>query len=724
MKEVVSISASDLQRRYKLTLFLGVMLLIVAIFSYTWTVVLSEREALKNSLQKQGQQLQFLLHEKINIARFHVAAMRRTVERGVSQPELVDAGMMNRLNRVAAAAAPIDAPWDSLPVSMASEVGSLLIDPHSHSDKNFKRNLNATLTMLPQVVAMHGQQKMFQWSYYYSQDKTWTAIFPEFSRAEVFKQTKASNMRGALDVILDEANTAPLRMAGPEFNPARTTVWIAPYFDFAGKGMMVSLLAPVYHLNEYVGAVGTDVTLAFLDALLLTQPASLGRTMIVDSAGFLLADSGQSLQSAKTILRIADVIPQYSSDKIADDLQSMRFPLQDTPWTLILYVPNAEINTHLLVVSRPFIAMALILLVAFLALAWIQNRRYTIPALQLVEYLDLVDTKPDTAPPKVPAIWHHWFDSVGKTALERRELLARTMEHAILLEGKVESRTLALSMANDELLNTIEILQKTQKQLVRSEKMASLGAMVAGVAHELNTPLGNALLVITTIRDSQQQMANQLAQGLRRADLEQFLLRLDQAGDVLQRNVQIAGNLVQRFKEVAVNQTNEQHRSFNLHEATACIAIVLGPMTSRVPCIVLNETPPDIVMDSYPGAIEQIFTNLISNACNHAFEGSKNGVVRIDAAYVTTDQIVVTVSDNGTGITPENLPHIFDPFFTTKMGRGGTGLGLHIVLNIVENILGGTIEVISTSDGTQFVMTLPRISPYSAPPEDNSINSL
>jgi signal transduction histidine kinase len=184
-----------------------------------------------------------------------------------------------------------------------------------------------------------------------------------------------------------------------------------------------------------------------------------------------------------------------------------------------------------------------------------------------------------------------------------------------------------------------------------------------------------------------------------------------QANDILLRSIGVASELVRRFKEVAVNQTSEQFGSFGLRELADNILAMLHPTLSRTCMVVHNEIPEEIQMQSYPGALGQVLTNLIMNAANHAFEGRVQGALRLHADLTETAQgnrLVLRVEDDGIGIDTDVLPRIFDPFYTTKMGRGGTGLGLSIVLNAVEGVLQGQIDVQSSAQGTTFVLNLPQ----------------
>lgn len=282
------------------------------------------------------------------------------------------------------------------------------------------------------------------------------------------------------------------------------------------------------------------------------------------------------------------------------------------------------------------------------------------------------------------------------------------------LEHRVVERTNALQEANLELASTLETLKRAQEDLVRSEKLAALGSLVAGIAHELNTPIGNTLMVASTLIDQTVAFATSYENGLKRSALENFIRDVGKAGDIMVRNLHRAADLVTSFKQVAVDQTSSQRRQFKLAEVIGEIVLTLWPSIKKTSYSVAQTIDKEIVMDSYPGPLGQILTNLVNNALIHGFENCATGLISITGNSIDADWIELVVADDGNGIAPENLKRIYDPFFTTKMGSGGTGLGLNIVHNIVTGVLGGRIAVHSEpGHGTTFTLTLPKIAPIS-----------
>jgi PAS domain S-box-containing protein len=281
------------------------------------------------------------------------------------------------------------------------------------------------------------------------------------------------------------------------------------------------------------------------------------------------------------------------------------------------------------------------------------------------------------------------------------------------LEQRVQQRTEQLQAANADLSQALRTLEQARDSLVQSEKLASLGALVAGIAHELNTPIGNGVMVASTLHERTNAFAQAMKQPLQRATLEQFISDTQLASDLLLRNLSRSASLVSSFKQIAVDQTSEQRRQFDLSNLIEEVVLTLSPSTQRAHCKVRTDIAADLLLDSFPGPLIQILTNLIDNAITHGFSSEKHGTVDIVGRSTDTGWVSLTVRDNGRGIASEHVKHVFDPFFTTRLGQGGSGLGLHIVHNIVTNVLGGQIELHTVEgSGTSFVLNLPVTAPF------------
>jgi signal transduction histidine kinase len=250
---------------------------------------------------------------------------------------------------------------------------------------------------------------------------------------------------------------------------------------------------------------------------------------------------------------------------------------------------------------------------------------------------------------------------------------------------------------------------ETQRYLIETERLAALGRLVAGVAHELNGPIGISLTVASTLAYRCANFADQIVSGpVRRSRLVDFSDGCRDAANQLVVNLQRAGELIQSFKQVAADRSQADRRIFDLRLATEQIVASVRPGLSKYRDSLALEIPSDIMLDSYPGAYGQVLTNLIFNAVTHGFAGGLDGHVLIKARHLDPGQVEITFSDDGGGIPEEVQRHVFDPFFTTGRAQGRTGLGLYIVRNLVTDQLGGRISLVSApGKGTIVCMTLP-----------------
>ncbi len=303
--------------------------------------------------------------------------------------------------------------------------------------------------------------------------------------------------------------------------------------------------------------------------------------------------------------------------------------------------------------------------------------------------------------------------AILRDVTEKQQIERELRDLNVNLEVRVQTRTAELESTNRELQHTLQTLQLAQNELVRAERLASLGSLVAGVAHELNTPIGNSVTVASTLQEKTREFEQDFAGGtLKKSGLTSYLDTASTASDLLMRNLHQARELIASFKQVAVDQTSEKRRGFDLKEVIEEVVATLHPMLKKTPHEVKLTLQPEIAMDSFPGPLGQVITNLVNNALLHAFGDTGTGQIHIEAYAADSELVEIQIQDNGCGIPQHHLPKIFDPFFTTRLGQGGSGLGLHIVYSIVTRVLGGRINVRSRpSAGTLFTIQVPRVAP-------------
>ncbi|HEY9611623.1 hybrid sensor histidine kinase/response regulator [Allocoleopsis sp.] len=283
------------------------------------------------------------------------------------------------------------------------------------------------------------------------------------------------------------------------------------------------------------------------------------------------------------------------------------------------------------------------------------------------------------------------------------EVLARVETHLAIrnLQRNLKDK-------NEELGKTLQQLKTTQFQLIESEKMAALGNLVAGVAHEINTPIGISVTAASVLAEDTTDFSNIYQSGkMKRADLETFLDTARESSRMILANLKRAADLVQSFKQVAVDQSSESQRCFYLKEYLEEIILSLIGNLKKTKHTIKITGDANLTLNSYPGALSQIVTNLVMNSLIHAYAEEEAGQIQLDFQR-EGEQLILQYSDDGQGIKPENISQIFDPFFTTNRSQGNTGLGLHIVYNLITQKLRGTIQCESqVGRGTKFTLKLP-----------------
>lgn len=276
------------------------------------------------------------------------------------------------------------------------------------------------------------------------------------------------------------------------------------------------------------------------------------------------------------------------------------------------------------------------------------------------------------------------------------------------LEEKVNQRTQNLAAMNETLKKTIETLQETKSKLVESEKMASLGNLVAGISHEINTPVGIGITSATHIQEKLQHLENDFNKNdLKKSHLEKFISQASAASKILVQNLQRASDLIRSFKHVAVDQSSDEWRKINLKDYCDEIILSLHPKLKNKSVDITNNIDPEIELHTNPGAIYQILSNFILNSLSHGFEDKNTGQIEIEAKN-HTETTTMIYRDDGNGMTEESRKHIFEPFYTTKRGSGGSGLGMNIVYNLVKKQLNGDIDLNSEQgEGVEIRVALP-----------------
>lgn len=486
---------------------------------------------------------------------------------------------------------------------------------------------------------------------------------------------------------------------------------------------ILNLAASPYAVNNELNLLEI-----YLTELIVADADSSGLiyVAIVNDNGSLLLDVGHHPTSPSQPLPTPD-LPQHYNTALERGIVHVRQPLllANNAVGYLQYGLSTELlknaTRQSLQQGTALVLLSLLLgtvLVLSLGIPLTRRIGLLIDASEAIAAGNYLHTAPEQGRDEIAKLAHH-FNIMANAIRQRIDALEESraeISHLnASLEQRVAERTSQLATLNRTLEETVTHLQQTQESLIQSEKLASLGTLVAGVAHELNTPIGNALMVATTLEDKTHEFVPLLAKGLKRSELEQYLNNVQASGLLITRSIARAADLIASFKQVAIDQTSSQRRRFELQQVSKEVADTLAYRLKNTAYQLLIDIPDGIAMDSYPGPFGQVLSNLINNALIHGFGGRLQGTIRITAREHQNQRVLLEFSDDGTGISPENLKHIFDPFFTTRLGQGGSGLGLNIVHNIVEGLLGGHLQIESAvGKGTRFLIDLPLQAPSNA----------
>jgi signal transduction histidine kinase len=353
-----------------------------------------------------------------------------------------------------------------------------------------------------------------------------------------------------------------------------------------------------------------------------------------------------------------------------------------------------------------------LLLGLFLFFAWcfsiFASRMMSAPFYRLLEVIKTVTGKQDYSI-RADVVTD---DALGVLSENFNIMIAdiETRNHEVAsARRELEVRVREVDISNRELSSTLQKLRATQQKLINNEKMASLGGLVAGIAHEINTPVGVGVTAASTLLESTRSVSNKYERGeLTNSSLLQYIEHATSAANIILGNLERAANLIQSFKQVAVDQSNSEVRQIELKNYLGQVLTSLNPQFRKTNLRYEFECPSGLSIRSYPGALSQIVTNFVMNAIIHGYQKGDSGKISLVVSSCDPEGVCICFSDDGKGISPENIGRVWDPFFTTNRGGGGSGLGLHIVYNLVTQQLCGNIEIESSlGKGTAIRLFLP-----------------
>ena len=486
---------------------------------------------------------------------------------------------------------------------------------------------------------------------------------------------------------------------------------------------MVAYSIEVQGNSAYQYLIG-ELGIQSLPELLQTIRVSSDQTvMILDAADQLIGHPVESLsrqQMNLSTLPILNAEPSTFGRNGQFSFQETEYygsliEIPNPQWKIIVAMPVSDFWNLLVVVFRSL----LVVFVLSLVFAFILSRRLGARLIagfhaysQVVQQLTLGNYR--ITPPRTRiAELKQLSEDLALTgqAIQKREQQLESINAD--LEQHIAERTRDLQTANDDLKRTLTQLKQAQHELVEHGKLAALGSLVAGVSHELNTPIGVSVTASSSVVADAKALQKKMEDGqLSKSDFEEGIRHIISGSELIARNLSRATELIASFKQVAVDQSSDLRRQFLLEDVIRDVISTLQPKFKKRQFEFQIHCDDHVNMDSYPGSLIQVLTNLIDNAVFHGYHGKNAGQVVVRARRLSETHAEIDVEDFGSGIPKAHIHRVFEPFYTTKLGQGGSGLGLNIVYAIVQKVLGGRIEVVShEGQGTRFTLTVPVRAP-------------
>ncbi|MBD2056173.1 GHKL domain-containing protein [Oculatella sp. FACHB-28] len=629
-----------------------------------------------------------------------------------------------------------------------------------------KREIEMALSLNPLFQASRENIPNLAWVYYISESR-FVNIYPWVSSSEYL-------------IKESDYDQDFYQLGLPENNPQRQIFWTHAYTDTAGKGLMVTISAPIYDKDNFLGTIALDFTLDVLNETIKNSAIERDRqinTFIINQYDQLLAHPDLVNSTDAKVKSIQAALPEDLQNQFkqllqtpADQINSvnsyilLHHQLDNAPWKLVLWVPKTAITLKALSGTNwLFLALlpglGLILIVA----NHLTRKRFILPARKLVEHIETESQGIISDELEVPKIWQPWFERISYIFGENRTLLQRLeaytqqleaknadlqrtenllAEHNRNLEIQVEERTnqlkqviLQLRQQTQDLENTLEELRQTQTQLIQSEKMSSMGQLVAGVAHEINNPVnfiyGNIEPASNYVEDLfnlidlyQEYYPN--SSPIIQAKLEEIELEfLKEDLPKLLSSMQMGA---ERIRQIVLSLRNfsrldeAEFKAVDIHEGIENTLIILEHRLKAKPDCpaikVIKEYGELPLVECYAGQLNQVFMNVLTNAidaleeqnqqCASRESKSSQGYIHIRTKLTDNNQVTIKIADNGSGMSEKVKHHIFDPFFTTKSADKGTGMGMSISYQIVTKNHDGSLGFISSpGQGTEFVIEIP-----------------
>lgn len=539
-------------------------------------------------------------------------------------------------------------------LSVGGHLGSYTVintifSPGSNSNVNesYVQQLIALLNMQDFQSAILKINSSLVMSYFLSNTNTISSIYPIVSLEKIVSDFDN------IESFTAQAYEVYNEFSPPEVNPDAKHFWTEPYLDRAGNGMMVTCAIPTYKDGLYNGVIGADITLEFLNKFVKSSPVLSGRSFLISPKGVVITASNISYQNEEELVLFDDIIKR-EQEKSEDIL--FEHSLENAPWNYVYIVSNEKIISQTLSETKVF---NITILMALIALS--------------ISYFFVIK----------------FF-----------------IKPALLAEEKVKTINKDLHSTKDELQQNLIDLKNTQQKMIESEKLAALGVLVTGMAHEINTPLGVVITSSSCAHEDCENIKKKFIEDqMTKSDFIQFLTTMDKSSLIISKNLNRVADMVKEFKLISAQSSYYERSNFNFKKYLGHIVKIFHNLHPQMTHNITIECD-DFNIESYEVAFDQIITNLIDNSVNHAFISVQQGEINIKV-ITTNTSYELYYSDNGLGINENEASKIFEPFYTKQRAKS-IGLGLFIVHNIVNEKLKGQIEVLDNNkQGLAFKISWP-----------------
>lgn len=516
---------------------------------------------------------------------------------------------------------------------------------------------------------------------------------------------KANFYLDSMGVIPDDTYDVKKRPWYPVAVAAEDVSFTPPYVEWGTKRVVISSIKPLRENGQIYGFVVMDIVLENIPVIFHKGAINPGdKNFLIGSDGtYMYHENPEKIMKAH-ITDVTDSLYPYrdaiqsSKKELQEVIYSgkayfmMSYPVSENGWKVVSLIDKANIDQSINRLKNQIFLSLLSAMVITVVLAYIVVRRFTQPYDEVLVFAE--DIARGNFEQNIPNSFITRTDEMGQMSRAFQKIIEAFRGEKNQLERRIVEK-------NTELEAQYQIIMET-------EKAASLGNLVAGVAHEINTPLGVSLTTASYLKKINTEQRQKLAEGhMNRDDLRELMEVVDESVALLDTNLNRAAELVKSFKQVAADQSSGNIGEFKLRETVEGVIVSLRHEYKHLPVLIENRCPEEIVMHSYPGAISQIVTNLIMNSLQHGLTQTVQGRILITAT-AANGSVRLVYQDNGRGVSKENLRKIYDPFFTTRRQEGNTGLGMHIVMNLVTQKLKGTVRCDSDEGkGVKFTFEIP-----------------